>query len=196
MAKIPLGELLVKSGVIDEPALRHVLQLQFERRAPVGRLLIEEGYIREQVLVQALASQLEVSSVDLEARPLAPECARFLTFEQVLDKGMLVFGIKSRALDVAMLDPTSTNAIHELQTRTMMAINPFLIGPEGFASAVEQLYAKPVPLTHRVVGVEERLNARIRQLEDELARAEMTVQELKELCIDSGVEIPQSLLDT
>ena len=53
--RIPLGEYLVKAGIITQEDLQMALQLQKQRGGFLGQILVQEGWISEQVLCKTLS---------------------------------------------------------------------------------------------------------------------------------------------
>ncbi|MBK9201361.1 MAG: hypothetical protein IPL73_02735 [Candidatus Obscuribacter sp.] len=60
--RVRIGELLVLSGLVNEPDLMTALELGLIREAPVGQMLVEGGFISRRILDTALKLQEIVSS--------------------------------------------------------------------------------------------------------------------------------------
>ena len=60
--KIRFGELLLESGVINEPQLDEVLHRQRGDRRPVGALLVEAGLLSERMLGETLAELVQITN--------------------------------------------------------------------------------------------------------------------------------------
>ncbi|MBK9774020.1 MAG: hypothetical protein IPP57_24910 [Candidatus Obscuribacter sp.] len=65
--RVRIGELLVLSGLVNEPDLMTALELGLIREAPVGQMLVEGGFISRRILDTALKLQEIVSSHSLSA---------------------------------------------------------------------------------------------------------------------------------
>jgi hypothetical protein len=65
--RVRIGELLVLSGLVNEPDLMTALELGLIREAPVGQMLVEGGFISKRILDTALKLQEIVSSHSLSA---------------------------------------------------------------------------------------------------------------------------------
>lgn len=65
--RVKLGELLVLSGLVNEPDLMTALEMGLIRETPVGQMLVEGGFISKRILDSALKLQEIVSSHSLSA---------------------------------------------------------------------------------------------------------------------------------
>ena len=61
-----LGDILIAQGVIDEEKLIAALSDQRAFGGKLGRTLVDLGYVTEEQLVQALATQLGLTTIDLQ----------------------------------------------------------------------------------------------------------------------------------
>src|SRR3954452_25165477 len=55
--RVPLGRLLVDSGLLEAADLERVLEEQRRTGAPLGRMLVEGGYVASSTIAMALANQ-------------------------------------------------------------------------------------------------------------------------------------------
>ena len=55
--RVPLGRLLVDSGLLDAADLERVLEEQRRTGAPLGRMLVDGGYVASSTIAMALADQ-------------------------------------------------------------------------------------------------------------------------------------------
>ena len=55
--RVPLGQLLVDSGLLDAADLERVLEEQRRTGAPLGRMLVDGGYLASSTIAMALADQ-------------------------------------------------------------------------------------------------------------------------------------------
>jgi hypothetical protein len=55
--RVPLGRLLVDSGLLEAADLERVLEEQHRTGAPLGRMLVEGGYVASSTIAMALADQ-------------------------------------------------------------------------------------------------------------------------------------------
>jgi type IV pilus assembly protein PilB len=140
VARRRLGEILVDGGVLSEEQLRTVLRAQRSIRRPLGALLIEQGIIGEAGLVQALAMQLELPVVDLDATPLAPEALARVTIDLARKHGLVAFALDGRNLSVAIADPTDTTLRDVLQVQLGVALRVHVASPSALERALERAY--------------------------------------------------------
>jgi formylmethanofuran dehydrogenase subunit D len=69
---IKLGELLLKANVVTEAQLKAALEEQRKWGGKLGEILVRMTFVTEDLMVKALARQLNVPRIDLEALPPTP----------------------------------------------------------------------------------------------------------------------------
>ena len=66
MWKLPLGDLLVRSGIISQDVLRRALRLQEESQDKrLGDILVEMGAVKDDDIINFLGKQLGIPYLDL-----------------------------------------------------------------------------------------------------------------------------------
>jgi hypothetical protein len=135
-----LGELLIEAGAIDADALRAALGDQRRWGRPLGRTLVEMRLIKEEDLVRVLASQLGLSSIDLDAVAIAQNVIDLVPSGLAIQHNLIPFAQPMKFLDVAMLEPTNLGVIDELRIRTQLNIRPYLAGPRMLERALARYY--------------------------------------------------------
>jgi hypothetical protein len=140
MARRRIGEILIKAGVLDPQGLRAALAEQQRWGGQLGRILVEMKLISEEVLVRALSHQLNLPSVDLTNRTIAPAVLELVPGELAEQLGILPFNVENKFLDVAMSDPTNLGISDELRIRTRYTVRPCLAGPKAIENALATYY--------------------------------------------------------
>jgi len=136
-----LGDILIRQRAIDTEKLEAALSDQRAFGGRLGRTLVDLGYLTEEKLVAALAEQLGLATVDLDA--LAPDaevlsclsvdtCERYGVFPVKLDR--------ARAqLWLATAEPDRKN-LEEVAQLTQMTLEPMLAPMSAIDRAVRRLY--------------------------------------------------------
>ncbi len=140
MTRRRLGEILVDVGVLSDEQLRAALRLQRTLRRPIGALLIEQGLVGEVGLVQAIAMQLGLPVVDLDATPLAPDALAKVGMELARKHDLVGFAMDGRNLSVALGDPTDTALRDALQVQLGVALRVHVASPSAIERALDRAY--------------------------------------------------------
>ena len=118
MARMRIGDMLVKVGLIDEMQLSSGLAHQRQFGGQLGDVLIEKGFVDEMMLYRGLAKQLGVELVELPTR-LPSRGVVDIVPREVCKKNMLIaIAGDERGVTIAMSDPSSIDAIDEVGFKT------------------------------------------------------------------------------
>ncbi|MCA1857111.1 Flp pilus assembly complex ATPase component TadA [Massilia oculi] len=142
--KLPLGQTLIKNGMISEDQLRIALTEQKRNPQPLGKLLVELGFVTEATVREALSANLSQQSADLSnmvvdagaLKLIRKDVAkRYHIFPLVYDRGQ-------RALTLAMADTSNIIALDHI--RAMLgkdgSVVPVLASHSDIARAIDQYY--------------------------------------------------------
>lgn len=149
MARFKLGELLVRTGIIDSIQLRSALAEQRKWGTPLGVTLVGLGMINESTLVNVLSHQLNIPSVDLETGSISPTALQFLDYDFCIKHSCIPFHFtdKGNFLDVAMFDPTNTELFDLIRVETKSNIRPHLAGQSAIDNAIRRSYLASKKMT-------------------------------------------------
>jgi len=107
--------ILVDAGVVTDAQVDAGLARHRETGRRIGESLVELGFVSEEDIAWALARQLGLTFVDVQAETLDPALVRSFP-EQVLRRLQVVPIVHSEdRLVVAAADPTDNDALHELE---------------------------------------------------------------------------------
>ncbi|HWN41902.1 MAG TPA: type IV-A pilus assembly ATPase PilB [Thermoanaerobaculia bacterium] len=135
-----LGELLVKSGRINQAQLQEALAHQKDQGGRLGTNLIKLGHLTERQLVDALSEQFKVPSVDLNnidiedavIKIIPADIARKYTIFPVTKAGATV--------TVAMIDPTNVFAMDDVKFMTGYRVEPVVASESAIRAAIDKYY--------------------------------------------------------
>jgi type IV pilus assembly protein PilB len=127
--QIPLGELLVKMGVISDVQLAEALGAQEKSRKKLGQILVEKRSVTRAGIVTALCTQLGISGMDpvagqVDQQLLNKVTASFLRRKKVLP---LFYDNGEKVLKVLMEDPADGDVIADLEKVFKMDIEPVML---------------------------------------------------------------------
>ncbi|HEB49320.1 MAG TPA: hypothetical protein ENI89_01810 [Desulfobulbus sp.] len=131
-----LGDMLVSAGLISADELKKALRLQAGGTRRIGYLLIRMGFITEEQLQATLAEQLGIPLVRCserfspEVRKLLPRylCTRFNVLPLALGQDNI--------LEIAMVDPSDTEAISEIEKYTGKVLRPLLASQSDIFASI------------------------------------------------------------
>lgn len=125
--RLPLGELLVRDGLLASADLEAALAEHVAGKRQLGETLLEMGLINERTLLGCLGQQLRVPSVHLREALIDPATVRLLPRAKAEAYAALVMFRVRGELTVAMAEPTNLQAIDELERITGYRIRPVLV---------------------------------------------------------------------
>ncbi len=142
MAREKLGEILIKAGVLDQVGLQRALNEQARWGGQLGRYLVELGLITEETLVRALSTQYRLPAVALDPPKLNISVGRLVPKEISERNNLVCFraDLKNKFLDIAMSDPSNTDAIDEIRVATKFNVRPHIAAPTVVDKAISYIF--------------------------------------------------------
>jgi len=128
--KMKVGDILVKSGLIDEKTLTKALEMQKAQNKRLGQILVNMGVVDEVIIAKTLSRQLKIPYGRLKNVKIAKEVIELVPAE--LAENHLVIPIKQRekSILVAMANPLDLYALDDLRFFTQSRIDVAIV-PEG-----------------------------------------------------------------
>jgi hypothetical protein len=131
-----LGELILDTGLITEADLDKALRLQVGGTHRLGYILIKMGFISENVLQTVLSRQLGLPIINIdqefdpEVRKILPKylCQRYSVIP--LRNG------ENNTLTVAMVDPSDSEAVSDIEQYTGKIIQPLLASKSDISANI------------------------------------------------------------
>ncbi|MGK5055991.1 GspE/PulE family protein [Janthinobacterium sp. LB2P49] len=143
-AKLPLGKLLIKKGVISEDQLRIALIEQRRSSEPLGKLLITLGFVTEATVREALSENLKQVSADLSS--LVVDAIALKLIPKDVAKRYRVFPIvyerQADNLILAMADTSNIVALDQISAMLVkgITISTVLVNESDISRAIDQYY--------------------------------------------------------
>jgi type IV pilus assembly protein PilB len=133
----PLGENLVRAGILTSGDLESALQQHSNSQAQLGETLLEMGFVDEDTLLLFLGQQLGIPSVRLRSGLVDPSVVRLIPRSKAQAYSALaLFSVRGR-LTVAMAEPSNLRQLDDLERITGMPIRPVL----AMRSAIDRMLA-------------------------------------------------------
>lgn len=144
-ARMKLGELLLRDGLVSPDQLQRALDEQRAYGGRLGRHLVDLGFLSEAVLLDALGRQLRIPRVDLDAPgALHLEAARYCRADLAEQWGFcpLTFDPKRNVLTVAVSDP-EPQLLADIEGFLAMRVEPRVAPAEQIDRALRRLFHDP-----------------------------------------------------
>lgn len=152
-----LGELLVKSGLIDQEQLEMPLEHQLQFGGKIGQILVEQLMVSEEQLADTLAEQKGLERVSLANYAIDRDAVAVIP-ERVARRRMIIpLKYDGDFIVVAMADPLDLEAIDEVEVRSgrkahlvvatesqiRYAIDKYMASQDAFQDVVESMSRFP-----------------------------------------------------
>ena len=148
----PLGEIMIREGLITRDQLQRGLVRQREIGKRLGDSLVELGYLSEEKLLNALARQFALPQLSLSSISLSPLPIRDrLSPKYLREHRVLPIELKDGVLTVAMTDPTDPYTVDDLRMSTGHAISICLAKEREILEAIDQFYGDGQATMEKIV---------------------------------------------
>src|ERR1700712_1926225 len=142
MSQVPdkLGELLTRSGKINQTQLNEALVLQKEQGGRLGTNLVKLGYLTEKELVDSLAQHFRVPSIDLSGMEVEEAVIKIIPADIARKYTILPVSKSGATVTVAMIDPTNVFAMDDVKFMTGYRVEPVVASESGIRVAIDRYY--------------------------------------------------------
>jgi type IV pilus assembly protein PilB len=138
----PIGELMVRRGLISREQLDLALELQRENGRKTGETLVGMGAISTFDLARSLAERLGREFVDLNEVALDFMVANSIPEEMARRYNALPIAVRNGHLFVAMGDPEDVFALDDLRMMTGYNIVAAFGDPQQIAAAINRMWSR------------------------------------------------------
>jgi type IV pilus assembly protein PilB len=140
----PLGEMLIKKGMISEDQLRIALTEQKKSPVPLGKLLVQLGFLTEATVRDILSESLGQVSIDLSNTIVDPAALLLIPKETARRYHVLPVAVdrETHKLMLAVSDPTNVVALDQIRAllKDEYRIEPLLARESDITLGIEQYY--------------------------------------------------------
>lgn len=145
-----VGELLRKAGLLDELQLRSAITRQTQWGGRLAKHVEEMGFAREDQIVDALASSLGLSKIQLGMLVRDPGAIGKVEVELAQEKGIFPYALRDngKTLWIAMADPTDLETVDLLATRTGCRVRTVVAGENDILAAIARHYRSQEPVAN------------------------------------------------
>jgi type IV pilus assembly protein PilB len=185
---LPLGDLLVQSGLITRPQLDEALRAQRSSKEKLGSILVRLNFISEDQLAGFLSAQYGIPSVTLANLTIDAGVLQLIPPEVAKRYDVLPIRREGDTLTLAMADPVNVHAIDHVTFVTGLRVLPVVAAQGAIRQAIERSFSE------QMLPVSDALNALSGDLDgvevlddDEMTGAKVDVFELKESADEAPV---------
>jgi hypothetical protein len=140
VARIRIGDLLVKAQLIDEMQLQSALALQRQWGGKLGDILVSNGFLDESMLWRGLSKQLGVQLISLPDERFVPGIEKQVPLE-LCERHQVVPVLRDdKGLTLATSDPNNIGGIDEVAFRTGTRLRVVLAPSREIEWAIRRLY--------------------------------------------------------
>src|SRR4051794_22568122 len=134
------GELLVKTGKINQVQLQEALALQKDQGGRLGTNLVKLGYLSERQLVESLSQHFKVPSVDLKGMEVDDAVIKIIPADIARKYTILPVNKAGATVTVAMIDPTNVFAMDDVKFMTGYKVEPVVASESSIRLAIDRYY--------------------------------------------------------
>ena len=139
--RLRVGEILVKSGVVDEDMVHEALVVQKHLRQRLGEMLFEGGLLSEEQLFRVLAEKFSMPYVDLRQEKFAGKALAAMPKEMAVKLSLLPINFTNTNLVVATIFPDITAIKGMVRQHTKRRdIKMVLARPSQLRAAIKKFY--------------------------------------------------------
>lgn len=137
---LPLGDRLVRAGLLTAEDLDSALNEQSSRQTRLGETLIDLGFVSEEELLPLMGQHLGVVSVRLREGLIDPEVVRLIPRSLAESSNALALFCVRETLTVAMAEPQDLTLVDELERVTGLRVNPVFALRESIVKLIPRCY--------------------------------------------------------
>jgi type IV pilus assembly protein PilB len=145
MARMRIGEILIKQGLLTESQLQEAITLQKQQKgARLGEILIQVGTIKEEDFAVALSSQLSLPFASYMSGLLKPKqeqnLERLVSYEFAKKNLILPLSKNLNSLTCAIFDPLDFFTLDNLKILTGCDLNLVIATRTDITKAIDEFY--------------------------------------------------------
>ncbi len=138
----PLGRILIKMDKVNRKQVHEGLAVQKAKRGPIGQILIDLGYIQDADLQLALAAQIGMEPVNLDAIDVGEDVIK-LVANQMANTYRIIpvyFDETTNTIDIAMASPDNFQATDDLRKLLGYNVRPRIATEDQISGSLGRYY--------------------------------------------------------
>jgi type IV pilus assembly protein PilB len=139
-----VGELLIRSGVIDSSGLDRAQEIQSKAGGSLGKALADLGLASEDAVTAAMAEGLQLESLSAELPEIETKIGALLPAKFCHKHLVAPLSLKGNLLRLAMADPLDYSAIQDVMFRTSKQVVPVVASQTSIVMLLNGVPSGPV----------------------------------------------------
>ncbi len=139
-----IGEVLVRSGIIDATGLARAREAQEKNGTPLSQSLATMGLANENTIVAAIAKSMRLEELGSELPEVAPEVAALLPSDFCRKRGVIPLSLLGKILRLGISDPMDYSTIQDAEFRSGKRVLAVVAGPSQIQSLIQQVYPEEI----------------------------------------------------
>ncbi len=136
----PLGQILLRNGLLTEDQLSDALELQQRSGDRLGRILVSLGYVNQLAVARALAEQFGLPFRDLLADPPPAQVVQLLDEDTARRYRAVPVALDGGVVEVAVADPGDEAAMAAVAARLDRPVRWVVTGELDIYRTLERVY--------------------------------------------------------
>ncbi len=181
MKALPIGELFLNNGLIDEEVLAAALEEQAETGEKLGERLVRLGCISEKDMLSVLSTQLKTPCISSDDYPKTPPALKIQPSLKFMSHYMVVpVKVCDGILTMATADPLNQFPAEALAFATGLEVQAVISSETDILHAMEAYYGEgPVTMDKIIEEIDEKDPSGALDIDD--------VEQLKDMALEAPV---------
>jgi len=142
--QIPLGEVLLKEGVITQEQLDEALEAQKSSNAKIGDILVQLGHATEDKIFLHLARQLNIPYMSLKTQMIDAEVLNLIPVDIVREYNVIPIDKIGKFITMAMSNPLDDEVTDQVESITGLRVQKVASTRKDIEETIERCYSTDV----------------------------------------------------
>lgn len=139
-----VGEVLIRSGVVDSSGLSRAQEAQSKAGVSLGKALADLGLASEDAVCAAVAEGLQLECLSVDLPEIEAEIASLLPAKFCHAHLVVPLSLKGNSLRLAMADPLDYSAIQDVMFRTSKQVIPVVASQTSIVMLLNRIPSESV----------------------------------------------------
>jgi type IV pilus assembly protein PilB len=138
-----IGDLLIRSGLVDAAGLKRALDTQSTQRRSLGRALSELGLVDEATVATTIASALRLDCLAGDPPKVSESVAALLPADFCRKRRLVPLDLNRNLLRLAVADPTDYSVFQDVEFKTSKKTIAVVVTETWLERALTAVYPEP-----------------------------------------------------
>ena len=150
--EVAIGDLLVRSGLVDAAGLARAREAQEKNGASLSIALVALGLANEQSIVEAIAQSMRLETLHPELPEVLADVAALLPPDFCRKRTVVPLSLQGKILRLAIADPTDYSTIQDAEFRSGKRIMAVVASTAQVQNLIHTIYPEEVPANLDALG--------------------------------------------